>query len=134
MPDHDIVTKAIWNSTTQFVEIVFDTKDMSKEEIENIIKEIIGDDKADFVIEGFEVNKDTGETKVIIKFTDTEKAENFVETIKNSSGSTKNLIKNIEYCYGSPGSFSANLFISTSFFGLNFVLLLIGRIRKDKAL
>ena len=113
MPDHDIVTKAIWNETTQYVEIVFDTKDMSKDDIENIIKKFT--DSTDFTIEGFEVDKDSGETKVIIKFTDTEKAEEFFDNVHTNSEHIA-LIKRMDFVTDGHSSFSPNLFCLSSLF------------------
>ena len=116
MPDHNVITKALWNETTQFVEIVFGTKDMSKKEIENAIKEYVDDD-IEFVIERFEVDKDTGETTVVIKFIDREKASEFVRIVQEAR-EARSLIKRMNFVSNDYSSFSTALWHSSAFIAL----------------
>lgn len=77
----------ITSSSTSFtdpiyVEIVFGRKDMSKEEVEQIIAKYTKDD---FIIEKFVSGS---ETRVIIKFTNPTNANDFIESLQDSSDST----------------------------------------------
>ena len=98
---------AHWLEVTQNqVEIVFRTKDMGKEEIEEVIRKYTN---ADFTITVIE-SGDSGEDgmRVIIEFIDEEMAENFIEIVKASSeaeGTIKDLKFVIEPFTG-PTSFS----------------------------
>lgn len=86
------------------VEIVFGSKDMTKEELEDIMSRHT---KAEYEILIFE-NDGTSETRVIIKFTDSNEAKNFVESIKESNGSLADLVKFVDYNSGGIISFSMN--------------------------
>lgn len=110
MPHYNITIRPIWNETTNFVEIVLDTKDLSKDEIKTIIKEIIDDDTVDFVIEKFDIDEETGETKIIIKFNDKEKAENFVDNINYSSEAKRITVKKVNFITDPLSSFSIKNF------------------------
>ena len=57
---------------------------MTKEEFETIAKRYTDDV---FEIKGFDVDEKTGETTIIIKFTDAEQAQNFVDKIGEASNS-----------------------------------------------
>ena len=84
MPANDTTAVAQWTvNTTEYVEIIFGKKDMTRENIQDVIKKYTDEE---FTIEKFEEDKNTGETKVIIKFKDAEEAKNFVDAIKESSG------------------------------------------------
>ena len=92
---------AHWLEVTQGqVEIVFSTKDMTNEEIEKIIKKYTD---ADFKITVIESTTD--EIRVIVEFVDTEKAESFIETVRNSSKG-KTLIKRVGFIQEGTISFS----------------------------
>ena len=83
MPAEDTTVVAQWTvNPTEYVEIVFGKKDMTREEVKEVIKKYTNEE---FSIVRFEENKN-GETKIIIKFNDAEKAKNFVDAIKESSG------------------------------------------------
>lgn len=76
----------ITSSSTSFidpiyVEIIFGRKDMSKEEVERIIAKYTKDD---FIIEKFVSGS---ETRVIIKFTNPTNANDFIESLQDSSDS-----------------------------------------------
>lgn len=92
LSDHTL--HAQWEEivTTQ-VEIVFDAKDMSAEEIEKIVRVHT---KAEFTITRVEDDA-TGETKVIIEFTDTTKAEEFVRSVRTFGERSDNKIKKVDY-------------------------------------
>lgn len=115
MPAKDITIKATWNeildiassAVTGYVEIVFSKKDMKKEEIESIIKEIT---KENFIIEKIEYNESSGETHIILRFRDDEVAQNFVETIKTEPENRYN-IKNVSYYKNKPVSYAQRNFI-----------------------
>ena len=106
MPAEDITVTAQWNETTEYVEIVFSTKDLSREQVEEIIEKYVPSG-AEFIIEKFERDENTGETVVIIKFTDQREATNFIEEISTSSViiSVIKAVGFVEY----NGSFSASL-------------------------
>ena len=74
----------------EYVEIIFDTKDMNREEIVDIIKDYTDEE---FVIERFVVDNSTGETTVIIRFMDNEKAGEFVRKVNKYAKDSKNIIK-----------------------------------------
>ena len=89
----DHVLHAEWKEITCNVEIVFETKDLSDEKIIEIVKQYTD---AKFTIIKVE-DDETGETKVIIKFTDVEKAEEFVRSVRTSSGKKGNFIRKIGF-------------------------------------
>ena len=74
------------SSHSAFVEIVFGRKDLSRVEIEKIIKPFTDED---FFIERIEVDCKTGETTVIVRFKEKEEARRFVETFRRSSEFSK---------------------------------------------
>ena len=61
---------------------MFDRKGMTEEEVKEIIKSITQDEN--FYIERIETDKDTGETTVIIRFKDAEKAKDFVRSVSEA--------------------------------------------------
>lgn len=63
-----------------YVEIVFSKSDLTKREIENIIRAYSMDD---FTIEVFENDEGAGKTRVIVKFTDHMEANKFVDEVKD---------------------------------------------------
>ena len=92
---------AHWLEVTQSqVEIVFSTKDMGKEEIEEVIKKYTD---AEFTITVIESIAD--EVRVIVEFIDAEKANNFIENVENSS-EAKDIIKDVKFVFDSTTSFS----------------------------
>ena len=111
MPAENITVTAQWEITnaTEYVEIVFSEKDLSEEEIRDIIKEFVPEG-ADFTIEKTE--NESGEILAIVKFTDAEVAKNFVENVVASSDAKKS-IKNIGFGYDHANSFSPSLSLST---------------------
>ena len=101
MPAMDITIKAQWTEVvvTKAVEVVFETKEIEtkdeeemKEEIREVIKTYT---KEEFVIERIEIDPETGETKVIIKFVDSKKAGDFVRVI-NENKHPDGPIKSVE--------------------------------------
>ena len=76
------------------VEIVFGRKDLTREEVEDIIREYTSET---FTIIKFD--DEDGELKVIVKFTDTEKASEFVRKIETTVRSSKSLIKDVNFVY-----------------------------------
>ena len=115
MPAEDITVTAQWIEVTKgTVEIVFDKKDLTEEEIREIIKEYT---QEEFTIVKIETDEETGETKVIIKFVDKETADNFITTVKESSDYLKR-IKKVDYVFSSPDSLSAYYCLSSILFVL----------------
>ena len=74
--DTTVVAQWIENATSEVIKIVFSKKDMTKDEVTEIIKEFT---KENFIIEEFGVIENS--LVVIIKFNDTVSAKNFVNTI-----------------------------------------------------
>ena len=85
MPAEDITVVAQWvKDSSQYVEIVIVSKDLSKEELENIIKRFTDDI---FYIEKIENDDETNGTRIIIRFTDPANADDFVDAVKSASNS-----------------------------------------------
>ena len=110
MPANDTTVVAQWieNATpeveSEYVEIVFGRKGMTKEEVKEIIKNITQDEN--FYIERIETDKDTGETIAIIRFTDAEKAKDFVRSIE---GKATNFIKRVRTTLLEQDSFALKI-------------------------
>lgn len=81
MPAKNITVTAQWSITTpsEYVEVVFEKKDLSEEDVKEIIEKYANGEK--FTIVRFEVDKNTGDTIVILKFDDKEKANVFVRYV-----------------------------------------------------
>ena len=84
MPARDITVKAIWSEITEYVEINIEKKDLTESDVREIISQYV--DSAEYEVRIVEYNEGTGETKVIIKFTDRKKTEEFVRRVELSSG------------------------------------------------
>lgn len=109
------------NSIIQ-VEIIFNTNNLTKEGIKEIIEKFTNDN---FVILIFEAEDTSNEIRIIIKFTDKEQAENFIENIKGSSDtSLNNIIKKVDYIHERIGSLSSVLYPMISFHFLIMLLIL----------
>ena len=126
MPPRDVTIKAQWAEevVSKSVEIVFDTKSMGSKGEEEMREEISEAIKAytdeEFVIERIESDPATGETKVIVRFVDTEKAGEFVRVVNEhrySDGPIK-IVRAI-----SDGNFSPHITV-LSITGLFFLSLL----------
>lgn len=104
MPARNLTVTAQWaEQTSELVEIVFEKKDLTREEIEAALKDYTDGEK--FTIERIEADKDTGRTTVIVRFVDKQAAENFVEKIKASSGGMDGIL-DVKYFLGTFDSFS----------------------------
>ena len=81
MPAENITIRAQWNITnpSEYVEIVFEKKDLSEEEIKEIIKKYVPEGE-EFTIAKF-VEDESGEMRVVIKFADKEKASEFIRSV-----------------------------------------------------
>ena len=84
------------------MEIVFSSKNLTREEIEEFIREYTDDE---FVIIKVDYES-SGGTLVIIEFSDAENAKSFVETVK-ASNDAKTTITKVGYIQGGAKSFSA---------------------------
>ena len=83
VPSHNITINANWTRiTSEYVEIVFDTREFTRRDFEELIRELTVDD---FIIKEFASEGGEGETRVVIKFTDKGRAEEFVEAFEESS-------------------------------------------------
>ena len=94
MPAENIVITALWlEKPSSLVEIVFEVKSMTKEDVKAVLEKYTDEE---FTIEKFEVDEETGETTVIIRFVDTKKAEDFVRTVNdNIREGSDNFIKKV---------------------------------------
>lgn len=93
MPAGNITITAQWvEKSTEFVEIVFNKKDLTKEEAKTIISQYTNEE---FTIEGFEVDSKTGEIKVIVKFADTAKAVDFVRSVNENNRPNSTFLKRV---------------------------------------
>ena len=84
MPAHDAITKAQWRTpfVSEYVEVVLDKKNMSKNEAESLVRKYT--DRS-FAIVQFEEDNDNGETRAVIRFADSSAAEDFVEVARVSN-------------------------------------------------
>ena len=97
---------AHWLEATQSqVEIIFSTKDMTKEEIEEVIKKYTD---ADFKITVIESSSDDEDgMRVIVEFVDIEKAGEFARDVNDAhERGESSLIKRVDFVQKSTGSFS----------------------------
>lgn len=99
--DHTLYAR--WTEIpTNKVEVIFNSKDLSKKEIIDAIKQYTKDE---FTIVHFEDT--SGEINVIIEFNDVTSAVDFVENIRSTSDSiTKNLVKSVKYIFSNTESFN----------------------------
>ena len=86
-----VVAQLIEDVVSECVEIVFDAKDMTKEQVKEFVKRYT-DEK--FEIKEFGVDGETGETTIIIRFSNSEKAKDFVRNV--NGGSAQNVIKRVK--------------------------------------
>ena len=101
MPADDTIVVAQWTeSTTEYVEIVFGKKGMTEEELKEIIKKYTDEE---FTIERIETDKDTGETRITIRFKDKDATVNFVDKVRESSDSVAKIIR---FVFEKQNSFS----------------------------
>ena len=110
MPANDTTVVAQWIEVvaeveSEYVEIVFDRKSMTEDEVKEIIKNITQDEN--IYIERIETDKDTGETTVIIRFTDTENAKDFVRSV--SEGKASSTIKRVRTVSPEQNSFALKI-------------------------
>ena len=124
MPANDTTVVAQWTEVeaeieSEYVEIVFGRKDMTEEEVKEIIKRYIDEE---FTIEKFEEDKKAGETKVIIRFEDAEKAKDFVRSVSEGRASSNN-IKSVRTVPAEQDSFAlkVNVMSMTIFLILYFM-------------
>ena len=112
MPAENKTLYAKWTITesTEYVEIIFSEKDLTEEEIRDIIKEFVPEG-AEFEIARIE--DDSEGTRAIVRFDDKEEAKSFIEKVTTSSDS-KSIIVSIGVVPGD--SFSSSL-------SLNFLVL-----------
>ena len=97
---------ARWLEISRYVEIVFSTKDMTREEIENAVKKYTD---TDFVI--VEIESGAEEMRVIVGFFDAEVAEEFVRNVNAELGrGEKDLIKRTNFVQEGTGSFSVGCY------------------------
>ena len=102
MPAHDFIVTAIWEEVvTDQVEVVFGIGGLSEEDVRTIIEAYTGED---FKVIKVGSGDSSGETRAIIKFTDKEKASEFVRNVNEnrSPGNPIILVRpSTEYVYTS---------------------------------
>ena len=123
MPANDTTVVAQWieNATSEVIKIVFSKKDMTKDEVSEIIK---GFTKENFIIKEFEVNEN-GNFFVIIRFDDTASAKNFVEAITDNGNSNDLFIESISFLSEPLQDMATGLQLPSSIFGLFFLFPLV---------
>ena len=82
---------------SKYVEIVFETKSLTRKKVEEIISQYVK--SADFTIVRLEVTK-FEETKAIIKFIDAEEANEFVRMVKVTGRNSGGFIRSVSLIYG----------------------------------
>ena len=112
MPPNDLTIAAQWKEVTSSVEIVFGRKDLTEKKVEEIIKKYTNDEG--FTIVKIEVDEKTGETRVILKFTDEEKAEEFIQSVSEERRGEDG-IKSVEPAKKDEYSFSVTVSSMTLF-------------------
>lgn len=80
MPANDVTISAQWVS--EYVKIVFGKKDLSEDEAENVFDQYT---KESYKIIQVFADEETGNSVVIVKFVDAEKASEFVRNVHESS-------------------------------------------------
>ena len=85
---------------------MFSTKDLTEEKIREIISAFVPEG-AELTIVKFESSLES--TRIFVKFSDVEKAEEFIRTVNRSSDAKKYDIKTIDFSYGDFTSFSPSL-------------------------
>ena len=85
---------------------MFGSKELTRKDFEELIRELTEDD---FIIKEFASEGSDGETRVVIKFTDKERAEEFMEALEESSIPRVKGLKNVKLIFSPTESFSASL-------------------------
>ena len=120
MPASDLTVKAQLFMDTLYVEITLGTADLTESEVFELLKNYTN---SSFVFDHFEVDSSEGETRVIIKFTDPEDANEFAEKVRDEISSGKNTFfryaslasKDSSYSYGLLPLFTSYMHIFQSF-------------------
>ena len=113
MPAEDITITAQWREKpTSFIEIVFSKKDLSEEEVKEVIES--------YTDEAFKIIKiadsESGEIKVIVEFVDPSKSTEFVRSINEIKRPSDTFIKRvngIDYGESFSYGFSPSLLLSS---------------------
>ena len=102
MPAEDTTVVAQWieNATSEVVKIMFSKKEMTKDEITEIIKRYT---KENFTIEEIGVNENDS-LVVIIRFNDAMSAKNFVDAIARNNDNSNLFIERISFFSKPPQS------------------------------
>lgn len=109
MPAQNLIIRAVLNYTgkgSECVEISFDGKDLTEEDVLSIIHKYTKDD---FTI--IKLSTTSEDTVVIVKFADTTSATNFVENIIASGDGDNIYVKDISFINGSADSFAPPNFL-----------------------
>ena len=115
--DTTVVAQWIENATSEVIKIVFSKKDMTEDEITEIIKEFTNEN---FIIKEIGVSENS--LVVIIRFDDATSAKNFVEAISDNYNSNP-LIESISFISELPQSMATGLQLPSvfGFFSLFFL-------------
>lgn len=107
MPAENITITAQWTEKpTEYVEIVFEKKDISEDEARAVIRKYTDEE---FVIVKIETDEETGEVRVIAKFDDVAKSEEFVRNINGKKIPETTFIKRVNGARSEASSISLSL-------------------------
>ena len=101
MPEHNVTINAVWEKITEYVRVVMETGELSREDVGYYFVRYTDDV---FAIEYFSYDSSSGMTTVILKFSTVKKAEEFMETIASETDVVES------FNYVPAGSLSATLF------------------------
>ena len=109
MPASNITVVAQWTKgiASEYVEIVFERKDITKKEVDDFIKK---QTEAEYIITAFEKNTD-GDIKAIVKFTDKEDAREFARAINERPERT--VIKRVAFVDDPAKSISTRMILTS---------------------
>ena len=116
MPASDLTVKAQVFMDTLYVEIVLGTADLTESEVFDLLKIYTN---SSFIIDSFEADSSEGKTRVIVKFTDPEDANEFVEKVKDEIDNGKNTFFRGASLSNKDSSYSHGL--STDFVSYTFI-------------
>ena len=118
--DTTVVAQWIENATSEVIKIVFSKKDMTKDEVTEIIK---GFTKENFTIKEIGTNEN-GSLVVIIRFDNSANAKNFVDAISGNDNSNNLFIESISFLSELPQDMATGLQLPSLFF-FSFILILL---------
>lgn len=106
MPAKNVTVAALWTESTEFVEMVFSSVTVTKNDIKNLVKKFCGGSSSVADIKVFNKNDEAGETRVVLQFDERDTAESFVNGVEYSGEAVENL-KTIDYFVELDSDFAA---------------------------